>query len=245
MNFLYESVPDYDTLKLEIYERHNSGYITESEKDQLMEAVLMKEINDSVMMEAAALDMAVMTKVLGIAAGAVAAAGAMVILVMKVISSLRVRDKIKASTELTAVNNDIKACNSKLKTLRAEIQDTINEYRREAYDAETRADFYGNRIARVTSTQYNYSTGSVDTVTNYSYNQQYDPHKADKERKKSAKYQALVQKYIAKRDELNQEITKLKHLKSRFLAVVRNNMEETEYQSIRDELDRLMGQLKI
>lgn len=240
MEFMFEST-DFNQVKLEIYEQCNSGMISEKEKNALLEAVAIKEINEEIVTEAAMLDMAAMAKVMGLAAGGVAAASAIILLIMKVASILRTKDKIKASSELTAINNDIKKCSTKLKQLRSEIQSTINEYRTEIFDAETRADFYGSRIVTQTSFQYNYNTGYTDPVSTTQYNHQYDKKKSEKERKNAERLRKVVQKYIAKRDELSKEITNLKHLKSRFLAVVRNNMGPDEYENIRAELDKIMA----
>lgn len=243
MDFILEST-DFNKVKVDIYEQCNEGNITEEEKQALLEAVMIKEINEGLMMEAVALDMAAMAKVVGLTAGGVAAAGAITLLIMKVASMLKTRDKIKASTELTAVNNDIKKCKTSLAKLHQDLSATIRAYNREVNDANQRADFYGSRTIAQNSMQYNYSTGQSDVVRTWQHNPQYDSAKAAEEKQKAATINKLVKEYMQKRDAVNKELVNLRHLKSKFMAVVRNNLEATEYQSIRDELDRIMANIE-
>lgn len=241
MEYFIEST-DLSKTRLSIFESFENNQITEDEKNALLEAVLQREIKDALIEEASMDQMASMAKVAAIAAGAVAASTAIIGLVVKVASMLKVKDKIKASSELTNISNDIKKCNTQLKHARAELNSIINEYRVDIYDAENRASFYGSRV-----TVTNYSTvdyqGNVNYGHQYANNPQYDKDKAEREKKKADKIRKTVNKYIAKRDELQKELKHLKELKSKFMAVVRNNTTAEECESIRAELDKIMASI--
>ena len=233
---------DFDRTRLSIFESFETKQISESEKDFLLEAVLQREIEEALIEEASMDQMAAMTKVAAVSAGAVAASAAIIALIAKVVGMLKVKDKIKASTELTGISNDIKKCNTKLKQARAELAAIISEYRTDIYDADNRAAFYGSRV-----TVSNYSTvdayGNVNYGHQYASNPQYDKEKSEREKKKAEKLRKTVNKYIVKRDELKSELKHLKELKSKFMAVVRNNTTAEECASIRSELDKIMASI--
>lgn len=238
--FLLEST-DFTPIKLSIYERFSDNEITESEKDALLNKIYRRECAEAITEAVAMSTISIMANIAGIAACGVAAASAMVLLVAKVISMVKVKDKIKGSEELTKINNDIKKCADALKRNRSELQQIISEYRTEMHDATTRSNFYGSRVTASTSSVA--INGQMTTMTSIQGNPQYDKEKSQKEALKAEKIQKIVDKYIKKRDEVKEQISELKKLKSRFLSVVRSNLTPEEMESVRTELDRIMKQI--
>lgn len=241
--FIMEST-DFTNVKLSIYEKFDNNEISESEKDTLLEAIQNREFVEAYTEKVSMDTVSTMAKVVGIAASGVAVAGAMIALIAKVVSMLRVKDKIKGSEELTKINNDLKKCLTSLKESKFELNKIIVEYSTEISDAESRSDFYGSRIT--THTSYGRTEdGKSVTVHNTELNPQYDKKKATEEKENAEKLRQIVSKYIKKRDELRGQISELKALKSRFMSVVRTNLTPEETEKVRKELDGIMESLDI
>lgn len=230
MDFLYEST-DFDKVRLDIYEKHQRGKITDREKELLLESVMLKEIDECLIVEAASGDLAAMQKVLGIAAGAIAACAAINILAMKV----RTRIKIDNTKEYAAIDSDIKASSNRIKKLRGEIQAIVDQYSQELQGAEQAQTLYGSRIL----TRVN-GDDRVDAI----HNPAYSARRGEMEKIRAEKLRSIVHEYIQKRDNLEKEIGNLKKLKSRFMTMVRKGASDEEYQAIRDEMDRIMASIE-
>lgn len=241
MDIFMESI-DMNPIKVDIYEKFHNGLITESERDTLLTEATNHETQLYLIEEATLNSLATMMKLAGVVAGAIAAAGGISVLVMKTISMLKVKNKIKASNELTTINSDLKKCANDLRKARGELQEIISKYRTLASDASTRSNFYGSRVTSSPTTTI-YSDGYVGTGTTTTYNPQYDPDKSKEEAEKAEKLREVVSKYIAKRDEIKGLLKQLKSLKSKFLAMVRANAAPDEYQSIKEEIDKIMASI--
>lgn len=229
MDIFVESI-DMNPIKVDIYEKFHNGLITESERDTLLTEATNHETQLYLIEEATLNSLATMMKLAGVVAGAIAAAGGISVVVMKTISMLKVKDKIKASNELTTINSDLKKCANDLRKARGELQEIINKYRILASDASTRSNFYGSRVV----------SNPTTTIT---YNPQYDSDKSKEEAEKAEKLREVVSKYITKRDEIKGLLKQLKSLKSKFLAMVRTNASPDEYQSIKEEIDKIMASI--
>lgn len=236
-----------DNIKLAIYEAEMINEITEHEKEVLLEMVNIMESDDSYFTEGVGVS-AMLTVASYVGAGLTAAA-LFSVLVCKLIGRMKLNDKIKASTELTEINNSIKETSKKLSAAKIELNKIISEYKSEIGDAMDRSDFYGSKSIRskeLVNVKYNDTTHSYDPVYMpvYKQNYQYDRQKSADEARKAAEMRQTLHKYMKVKDSINKEVKNLKQLKKRFYSVVRNNTSDTEAVSIMTELDKITRSLE-
>lgn len=241
MNFLFESV-DFTDAKLNAYEEYESGNITESEKDDILNTITSQQINTELLFAEAAASVSSILKYSGLVAIGAAICGAISLMIGKIRISIDTKDKIKASKELTEIKNEIAKSQKKLASLKSEYAQIYNAYYQDSYDARQRANYYGTRTTREVSTQRELGTNDTKTVVTYAKNKEYDREKAEAEAKKAKELEATSKKYDKLCDETKEEIKNMKELKSRFLAMVRQNASAEEYETIKAELEKISAQ---
>lgn len=242
MTFMNES-SNYDKVKLEIYERYHSGYITESQKDLMLEEVLRSEMQYELFLEEEGDKKSKMQKTLAIAAAAVATSLTMIFMARRIYNRAKVNSKIKASPELAAINTEIKRCNQKLKMIRKDISITIKEYQKALKDTQDRRELYSKKKLKVPEMKQDKSGKTyVSNVT--SYNPYYNKSAANLEKAKADKINMCIKQYMQKSKELDAQVKELNSIKSKFLNVVKKDLGDEEYAKIKQRLDTLSEKMQ-
>lgn len=241
MDLFMEST-DFDSVRLSIYEKYNNNEITESQKDELLEYIQEKEMDEAYMEMVSMNAIASMAAFSGAAAAAVVAAGAMIALVTKVIPRVKANKKIDDSKELTKIRNDIKKCMTSLKASKNELNKIINRYSNAIGAHKTRAKYYGKKH-QFSPSLYLGSEFILGARVHKNYD--YDKNKSLDELDNAKKLKEIRKKYIDKKNEIKEQIKTLKKLESGFISIINNNMSQEETEKIRAALDKVMEDINV